>query len=365
MGLLRLLLALAVVAAHAGPPGGIEALLLTGGPFAVQIFYVISGFYMALILNEKYTGKGAYARFARNRLLRLLPMFLVVLAATIAIALVLWATTGRAIDPLARWREHGPAMPWRDVALLWLANVGVLGQDAVTFFAVDPQHGGLYFTPAFHREPLPAWQFLWVPQAWSISVELLFYALAPFVVRRSPWLLIAGIAASLLLRVVVLRTWGLGNDPWTYRFFPHELALFLAGALSWHGYCALGRAGLLRPWACRAATAVLLLLVLGFTMLPAWLQAAPYGVPRLAFVVAALLPWAFHATREHRFDRAVGELSYPVYLVHYLFVFVVAALGIAWLDAARGIVVMALSLLGAWLLWRFVGLPIESRRQVH
>lgn len=365
MGLLRVLLALAVVAAHAGPAFGASWLLLTGGPCAVQCFYVISGFYMALILNEKYVGAGAYGRFVTARLLRLVPMFAVVLVATIAIGLVLFAATGKAIDPLARWQDHGAGMPWGSVLFLWLTNVGLLGQDAVTFFAVDPQSHALFFTPDFHQHALPAWQFLWVPQAWSISLELMFYALAPLVVRRTPWLLLAGILASLALRVFVLRTYGVANDPWTYRFFPHELALFLAGSLAWHVHRALRSRGLLRSWACRLATALLLLLVVAFPLLPAWLQGAPYGVPRLAAITAVLLPFAFEATKSNRFDRALGELSYPVYLVHYLLVFVVGALALPWLTANRGIVVLVLSLLLAALLWRFVGQPFEARRQVR
>jgi peptidoglycan/LPS O-acetylase OafA/YrhL len=49
MGTLRLFLALSVAFGHFGMPLG----LLTSD-IAVQSFFVISGFYMALVLNEKY-----------------------------------------------------------------------------------------------------------------------------------------------------------------------------------------------------------------------------------------------------------------------------------------------------------------------
>jgi peptidoglycan/LPS O-acetylase OafA/YrhL len=45
---LRLLLALAVVAGHAGMQFEI------GPRYAVNVFFMISGFYMTLVLNEKY-----------------------------------------------------------------------------------------------------------------------------------------------------------------------------------------------------------------------------------------------------------------------------------------------------------------------
>jgi len=54
MGLLRLILAISVVLAHTSYIFGFG---LVGGQAAVQAFYIISGFYMALVLNEKYIGE--------------------------------------------------------------------------------------------------------------------------------------------------------------------------------------------------------------------------------------------------------------------------------------------------------------------
>ena len=53
MGLVRLFLALSVAATHNG-------FILGGffsGFFAVELFFAISGFCMALVLNQKYTGR--------------------------------------------------------------------------------------------------------------------------------------------------------------------------------------------------------------------------------------------------------------------------------------------------------------------
>lgn len=67
MGILRPLLALAVVFVHAGPAYGWDWLLMMGGPLVVQMFYIVSGLYMALVLNEKYVGQGACTAFAKSR----------------------------------------------------------------------------------------------------------------------------------------------------------------------------------------------------------------------------------------------------------------------------------------------------------
>lgn len=66
MGILRLLLAISVIIAHTESVFGVR---LVGGVIAVQAFYIISGFYMAMILTEKYIGKNSYKLFITNRLL--------------------------------------------------------------------------------------------------------------------------------------------------------------------------------------------------------------------------------------------------------------------------------------------------------
>lgn len=66
-------MALSVVAAH-----GISVfkINLVGGPLAVQAFFIISGFYITLILNEKYVDvNNIYSLFISNRFLRLYPIY--------------------------------------------------------------------------------------------------------------------------------------------------------------------------------------------------------------------------------------------------------------------------------------------------
>src|SRR5947209_17753171 len=71
MGILRMLLAISVLLLHTQD----TQLFSLAGDMAVPAFFIISGFYMALILNEKYIGKHSYKVFITNRLLRLYPMY--------------------------------------------------------------------------------------------------------------------------------------------------------------------------------------------------------------------------------------------------------------------------------------------------
>ena len=59
MGVLRLILAIAVFAGHTGNS---FHYYLTEGSVAVQCFFIISGFSISLVLNEKYmAGKNSFS----------------------------------------------------------------------------------------------------------------------------------------------------------------------------------------------------------------------------------------------------------------------------------------------------------------
>jgi peptidoglycan/LPS O-acetylase OafA/YrhL len=163
-----------------------------------------------------------------------------------------------------------------------LTNIVIFGQDIVTFL------------PSINHAP--ASNYLLLHQAWSLSLELVFYLLVPFLVRRSTWILVMIMAASLLLRAYLVSK-GLSEDPWSYRFFPIELVFFVLGIIS-HRHIPNG--GLI-PWiACIA----------GVCFFPNIL---------LLPLVALCLPSAFMVTRNWRLDRLLGDLSYPLYLSHLLF----------------------------------------------
>lgn len=71
MGTLRFLLAISVYLVHSHDLWGGIRFVKAG--IAVEAFFIISGFYMALILSEKYLGNTGYRLFYINRFLRLFP----------------------------------------------------------------------------------------------------------------------------------------------------------------------------------------------------------------------------------------------------------------------------------------------------
>src|ERR1700749_5034265 len=77
MGLMRLVLALSVLRGHTGTL--LLGLGLLPDDLAVESFYMISGFYMAMVLNEKYTRQSDLIIFWQQRFWRLYPTYLTVL----------------------------------------------------------------------------------------------------------------------------------------------------------------------------------------------------------------------------------------------------------------------------------------------
>ena len=307
MGVLRLLLALSVVIAHGGAIHGFAPL---GGTVAVQTFFMISGFYMAMILNEKYIGRGSYRLFLSNRFLRIYPMYWVVLLFALLINALIYFKTGSGPLQVAQATGIG------GVLLLTVSNLIIFGQDLVMFVGSHP-HGHLFFTANFQTSTPELWNFLLIPPAWSLSVELAFYILAPLLVRRSVGIITALIAMSLGLRAFLYFKLQLNNDPWTYRFFPNELAFFLAGALAYRVYAHIRKREKVRPWLLPVAVAFLIACLV-YQPIPDW-TAAGLLIKQWIFYCLAwgAIPMMFALSHRSKIDRYIGELSYPIYIIHY------------------------------------------------
>jgi peptidoglycan/LPS O-acetylase OafA/YrhL len=101
------------------------------------------------------------------------------------------------------------------------------------FAGLNVHSGNLFFTSNFQNTNPALHSFIFVPQAWTLGLELMFYVIAPFLLRKRLRIIVLLILLSLLLRVIIYNYFGLQHDPWTYRFFPTEIAFFLCGNLSY------------------------------------------------------------------------------------------------------------------------------------
>jgi peptidoglycan/LPS O-acetylase OafA/YrhL len=303
MGVLRALLALTVVLSHAG----LETFV--GSRNAVQLFYIVSGFLITYVLNNKEAYSSLLSFYA-SRALRIYPIYFFV--AGVALFFPFY---GDYVRHLYR------AIPSGVEAILILSNIFVFGQDLVMFLGV--RDGSVKFT-AMGPSDYILFRGLLVPQAWSLGIELCFYLIAPFIVRDKVKVIFALFFSCLLRLAFYLSGYG-STDPWTYRFFPFELALFMLGSISCHSLLPFWSRVEKRSSGFALGSVVGLICI--FLLFRRIEISEPYKSITLFVVFSAFLPLAFIFQGRSRIDQFFGELSYPIYIGHLLVFSMIASNG--------------------------------------
>ncbi len=355
VGLLRFLLALAVVFTHTNQISSqisnqILFFNFIDGGLAVQSFFIISGFYMALILTEKYK---KYSDFIINRFLRIFPFYFTVFVATILISF-LFAILYQNNFALVFYSQNFKKLNWISSLILAFSNLFIVGQD-ITFSIGIRDTGALFIAKNFHEIPLSLAGGLIVPQSWTLSLEILFYVTAPFFVKQKNNNLICFIGLSCLINVLFYSL-GLG-DPWTYRFFPTQLMFFLTGILCYRIYAKIKQKEI--PAAVKIFPIALILLMVFYYSIPV----TPFFKKPLYFLLfIASLPILFIISKNNKTDRYIGELSYPIYLVHVL---IIELLG--FIPISQNLVVAAaMSVFVSIFAYKLLIKPIDTlRHKVH
>lgn len=353
MGLLRLLLAIAVIIYHTGPLWGIQSV---GGVVAVESFFMISGFYMALVLNSKYP-TGSYSLFITNRLLRLYPAYWAMVGLTLLVSLVCYLRLGipLKLEPYQQAADHLSLGGWLGLSF---TNLFIVGQDVQMFLVIDPRGSWHFSRDYLHSHPF-VHQLMFVHQAWSMAIEIMFYMMAPWLLRRSSVVLVLVGIASLAGRLLLYRQ-GLNHDPWNYRFFPSELVFFVMGALAYRALL------LLAPgWLTKLLYYASFGLLLSFTVLYQFVAAGPGRQVAYYICVAVALPFAFLHTRTSRWQRRAGELSYPLYVSHILVLLMMPLflVKLPFLRPYQTLAVIGASVALSLVLIRYVIAPVERLRQ--
>jgi len=333
---------------------------MLGGALAVQAFFMISGFYMALVLNEKYpAGRTGYREFIVSRVLRIFPAYFLAVSMTALVLYCGYLYYGELEGSLHLWFDNWNSFDWYARAYLLLTHLTLLGQDTYHFLGLDGS-GGLMFDENFNAHRNQFANFMIVPQAWSLSLELYFYMLAPFLVRRPVRQLIWIIAGSIAIRLALKYGLGWEDDPWNYRFFPSELAVFLFGALGYRIYRRLRRGSLnLKEWGGWCAVGLLACVVLEVNQY----QGASYPTMDVLLVVAILLglPFLFGVSKNWKIDRLIGELSYPVYLTHMLVIWIFVLFEVSDGPGKSAGIVLCTLLVSA-LVYLYLDRPIDAYR---
>ncbi len=294
------------------------------GSSGVDLFFVISGFVMALSAQPLLRAPHPARTFLARRLERIVPMYWIVTAAKVAV-LCLWPAS--ATNNLGSW-QHVVS------SLLFLPSL------------------------SFHLLYEPV-----LVVGWSLNFEMAFYALfsVALLLRKKPlWivgppLLLAGGCA--LAGVLAPCTWAL--------FYQNSILLeFLGGMLLAGSLAHLRRV----PWQLGLTLVVAGLLPLLF-YLTGWVitrRGLIWGLPAMAVVAGVIAMEDRWGRRMPRWALKIGDASYSIYLVH---TFVLPAIGLllvhfrhSWRYEVKMVVVFCAVLsAGAGLLaYRWIERPINE-----
>lgn len=297
---LRGVAALAVVVHHFSSSSGRRE-IFASGPLAVDFFFCLSGFVIALSYHERLLAGMSVAHYLRRRVIRLGPMFLIGMLMGLGAAILL--------------HRHGLTdMPMQAIFLAGALNVfyvPYLNEYVCQIYAQKIQ-GAIF--------PLNN-------PAWSLFYEIVanvVYAVSLRHTRIDPRVWVWTAAVGLCVAAYALGAspgWGRDNYPGG---FPRVFFSFFAGVVICRMRSRL--AGLPRvDWK------IVVLLVVAMLVMPQfaghqlyWLACALIAVPILVALGArcTIEP----GSRLHRVSTYLGLLSYPVYCVHYPLLMVWSAL---------------------------------------
>ena len=359
MGIIRIILALMIVIYHL-PGSEIFNFFGMNGSVAVKFFFIISGFYMSLVINEKYfvRDKQGYSVFITNRFLKLYPAYAVILLFALIVSFLGFLRWG---NPIFLNSYFAQPVSITSLLILGLINISMFGIDIISFFGVNAITGQLFFSGALDANAI---NFIFIGQAWALSIELLFYLIAPFILRKNMVFLTGLLASSFLLRVILYQ-YGYYENPWADRFFPTELVFFMLGAIAYKMYS--HRKSVIKnnfyfsliPFGIISVIIIFHYIpdiYVSFFSLKEWLF---YGIFTLSLPVLFSLSDSMKNT-----DRFFAELSYPIFLSHVVILNLVAIFINFNLDGTMAkTFVIVITILFSIIIIKFIMNPIEKIRQ--
>ncbi|MBN8536957.1 MAG: acyltransferase [Deltaproteobacteria bacterium] len=340
MGILRLFLALSVVLAHSG---GLFGFQLLGGQIAVEIFFIISGFYIAFILDKNYQFR--LKNFYYNRFLRIVPLYLLVFIICLSVDFFLIQINLIPAFSPSFWRNWAEFSIIQKITILF-SNLFIYGQD-IFYFLNYTKLDGFYGSTSLNN---PAYQFLFITTAWSLSLEEWYYMIIPLIYNFRK-LLIYLFFGFLSIKFCTLY-YDL-SDPWSYRFVLSEFSLFIMGILMY-------RFGNKIPKIHISLSIILIICsVLVYNNLK---NNIIYFL--IVIINSISINSLFEKFRENKEDRIIGEYSYPLYLVHYPVIVILNYLNLDLFSLNKtvfSVCVIIFSFICANLLLKFQ-IPIERIR---
>jgi peptidoglycan/LPS O-acetylase OafA/YrhL len=312
------------------------------GKYAVQGFFVLSGYLMALVVTQVYGySLRGFLVFAGNRLLRLLPSYWVVLCLTVFVILIVGNQTA------STFRS---AMYLPQTLSQWAQNATMIYPDWVPS-RVSPRLS---------------------PATWALTVELFYYALIGlglFRYRALTWA-IFGLALVYHIATIIL---GYGFDS-RYSFIPAGALAFSIGGLIYHYRFQLERSSpsIVTTYALFLVSFPLIGFIAeqldnrNFLYVSRAIYYVNLGVSALAVAWLSKPSQSLSSKR----DRFIGDFSYHLYIAHWV-VGLIVGYFILDLDGPTkrwdGVMLLTLTVIFcailSLILRRYVDHPVERLRK--
>lgn len=262
--------------------------------FGVDLFFVLSGFFIGSSLMRTRGRPGWLAAYGVHRAGRILPLYYLWLL----IFMAFWA-----LDAATRW---GGAFPW-------IMDGGAIPLWSYFMFVQNlegARHGG--------------WGPAWLGITWTLAVEMHFYLLAAAVVALTPIRWVGLVSIAIILGAAALKHWGIAflNGHALMTLTPARLDSPFAGVLCawlWRFAAVAGFLTRNRNWTKPAAAALMAAHILsvsfGWFSFPTstlTINAIVFGLAVLAYAAPARVG----AGLAVRVLRWCGVRCYGLYLFH-------------------------------------------------
>lgn len=315
MGAYRFLLAVLVLISHTE----LRLAHFNVGVFAVVSFLILSGYVMTLLVRRHYATPDKLPMFYLDRAGRIFPQFIFYLVLTI----VLVSQRRIAYDFVKHCGPYAAALNALALPLSWSRLLGL-----------DCQY---------------------LPQAWSLGLELSFYLLVPFLIYRPR---LAWTVAPLSLGVFIAAlTMLIDTETYAYRTLPGTLFIFMVG-MSLASRNLLSRVFPIFIW----VVAVGLLAIL-YAQPRLWQQ--PFSKEILVgLLIGVPLIALMKDRRPTQLDELLGNISYGLFLNHVLFICVLQQIAGVGIASYTGLFFLVdVCTLAAYLTYRLIENPVLHFRR--
>ena len=182
-------------------------------------------------------------------------------------------------------------------------------------FFMGVKDGAFQFLTNFSESEIMIYEGHISHVSWTLSLEIMFYLLAPFILKSKKAIVYILILSILLRGVLIFNGIGMTGG-FIYRFFPLELGLFLLGALSHQIINPFFRKFLKNKFdfISKCATGFIIIYIFLFSFIP--------GIVINTLIIVGFLiinlPFIFNFQNIYNWDAFIGKFSYPIYICHWM-----------------------------------------------